>query len=266
MNGAWLKKLSINNHYSSDNKIIELSKKLALIPYLTENIANQNIDTSIFIIQHFLADFDSKYLKIFNDMLTAENIEKPNITIFNSTRKDNRNESFTSGHEIFFYKTDTIKDPPLLLHEFTHYLINYNKLAINDKKSKEIAPILSEFIIGDKEYLKERLNTTIMDAKSLVIKYSIINGNYNLKELFNKYNLTPFEQSELISDINSRGLNFDSEVSYIYGTLYAYYFSKANKLDNYRNLIMNKNISLVELDTNIVYELYDYLNIKPLTK
>ena len=120
--------------------------------------------------------------------------------------------------------------------------MNRNKKYSNNKINNEITPILVEFIISnylnDYNYLKQRLNYLIFDAKSLLVKKELINSNTKPEDIFKKYHLTEEEIKEFETELlYSKSLKYEEERNYLYGFLNAYYYSKNNDIANYLTLV-----------------------------
>ena len=254
----------------NEEYILKIANYLATISPVEYQLEAKPFSESVTIIEDLLATINPEYLILFKQMLIEQNQDNPVIYVYNSGSKDNnRNESFTFANELHIYKTDNISDVFLLLHEFTHFLINREKSYTDNKINNEIAPILMEFIIAnhlnDYNYLKQRLYYLIHDAKSLLIKKSIISGNYNLAELYAKYNFTKEEIKEFEDDLlYSKSLKYEEERNYLYGFLNAYYFSLNNSIENYLELVnrltKNRSIPFPELPLTILEDLYQQLS------
>lgn len=255
---------------ANEEYILKIANYLASISPIDYQLEDKPFDESVIIIEDLLAKINPEYLTLFKQMLIEQNQDNPVIYAYNSSSKDNkRNESFTYANEVHIYKTNNISDIFILLHEFTHFLINREKSYTDDKTNNEIAPILIEFIIAnhlnDYNYLRQRLNYLIHDAKSLLIKKSIISGNYDLEELYSKYNYTPEDIADFEEDLlYSKSLKYDEERNYLYGFLNAYYFSISNSIKNYQELVnrltKNRNIPFSELPLTILEDLYQLLS------
>lgn len=245
----FLKRLSISHQdYQEKEEYLNIANYFANLSYAKESTKEQSLEESIRIIKEILNRINKKYLELFNQMLIEEKEDNPIIYIYKSNNDVKENESLTYFHEIHFYKTDTIYDISLLLHEFSHFLINRNNAFDKDKSNNEIVPILIEFIISDlinnSNYLIVRLNSIIYEAKSILLKHEILNGNFNLDELYQKYNLTKKDITKFETDLlYSKNLKYDTEISYLKGYIYAYYYSLSNSITNYTNLVERLNIS-----------------------
>ena len=255
---------------TNEEYLLKIANYLASISPVDYQLEDKPFAESVIINEELLSKINPDYLALFKQMLIEQNQDNPVIYVYSSGSKDNnRNESFTYANEMHIYKTDNISDVFLLLHEFTHFLINREKSYTDDKINNEIAPILIEFIIAnhlnDYNYLKQRLNYLIHDAKSLLIKKSIIGGNYNLEELYSKYAYSPEEIKEFEEDLlYSKSLKYEEERNYLYGFLNAYYFSLSNSIENYQELVnrltKNRNIPFPELPLTILEDLYQQLS------
>ena len=240
---------SLDKNYKINNDYVEISKKICKLDIQKVYFEEQEIEVTIKIIQDILFDIDSKYLVLFNKMLKEKNENNPIIYIYNSN--SDINESVTIKNQIHFYKENNISDVYILLHEFTHYILNSKNIMLY--KNKEILPILMEFIIsnklGDNTYIIDRLNDIITNSKSLLIKNEIINNNYNLDKKIKEYNINNEELSIIEEDILcSKDLDYFEELSYIKGFIYAYYY---NDINNYKRLI--NNFKLDNIDINKVF-------------
>lgn len=249
----------------NDDYIIRIAKYLAKLSPLDYSLDSKDFNESLPIIEEILSIINPEYTKLFKQMLAEQNQDNPVIYIYNSSSKDTkRNESFTYANEIHFYQTNTISDIYLLLHEFTHFLMNRKNIYSNNKINNEIAPILIEFIISnylnDYNYLRQRLEYLIFDAKSLLAKKDLINTNSNPKDLFIKYNFTEEEIEEFETELLcSKSLKYEEERNYLYGLINAYYYSINNDITNYQTLVNQltntKNIPFNKLPISILDEL-----------
>lgn len=238
----------LKKDYQIDNQLIESIIPIAKLPYQEFTMEELPFESSILTIQDILSKIDISYLRIFNQMLNEENPDKPIIYIYDSNNSLDENESLTYRHEIHFYKTNTTADIYLLLHEFSHYLINRNNAYSPNKSNNEIVPMLMEYIISlelnNQEYIKHRLNDIIFQAKSLVIKSNILKGNYNLDSLYQEYNFTEKDIKRFETDLlYSKSLKYDEEISYIKGFIYASYYANLDPITNYLKLVEQLNIS-----------------------
>ncbi len=245
-NKEFLKKL--NNDYKINNEYVNISKKLVNFEIDKQKFIKQDINKSLEIIKKILLDINKDYLVLFNKMLKEEDEDKPIIYIYNSLEEVN--ESLTIKNQIHFYKTDTNADIYILLHEFTHYLINSKNRLIF--KNKEILPILMEFIISDilndKTYILDRINDIIFNCKSLLIKNEILNYNFDIDKCIKKYNINDKEKELINLDLLfSKNLNYDEEIAYIKGFIYAYYYS-LNSINNYNNLMNDFRFDSINID------------------
>lgn len=247
-----------------EEQIIRFAKQLINIEPLPYQLEPKPYEESLLIIEDILNKINPEYLKLFKQMLVEQDQAKPVIYAYNSSSNTKRNESFTYKNEIHFYKTNTISDVYLLLHEFTHFLMNRQQAFSQNKINNEIPPILIEFIISehlnDYNYLKERLSFITFDAKSLLIKKEIINGNTNLPELYLKYDMTIEEIEQFEEELlYSKSLKYEEERNYIYGLLQAFQLSLANNIENYNSLVeeltVNRNISLPPLSPTVLESL-----------
>jgi len=238
----------LKKDYQIDNQLIESILPIAKLPYQEFTMEELPFESSILMIQDILSKIDISYLRIFNQMLNEEDPDKPIIYIYDSNNSLDENESLTYRHEIHFYKTNTTADIYLLLHEFSHYLINRNNAYSYNKSNNEIVPMLMEYIISlelnNQEYIKHRLNDIIFQAKSLVIKSNILKGNYNLDSLYQEYNFTEKDIKRFETDLlYSKSLKYDEEISYIKGFIYASYYANLDPITNYLKLVEQLNIS-----------------------
>jgi hypothetical protein len=254
-----------------EEQIIRFAKQLINLEPLPYQLEAKPYEESLLIIEDILNKINPEYLKLFKQMLVEQNQAKPVIYAYNSSNSNTkRNESFTYKNEVHFYKTNTISDVYLLLHEFTHFLMNRQQAFSQNKMNNEIPPILIEFIISeqlnDYNYLKERLSFISFDAKSLLLKKEIINGNTNLSELYIKYNLTLEEIEQFEEELlYSKSLKYEEERNYIYGLLQAFQLSLANNIENYNTLVeeltVNRNITLAPLSPTVLESLVSKLAI-----
>lgn len=249
--------------------VLEMAKSLLkLEKYNLDDEDYYSFDKTLYDIKNILREININYFKQIIRMITEDDTNKPIIYTYNSNNYI-RNNSFITGNEIHFYKTDTKFDKYYLLHEFSHYLINKSKFFNLNRPKNEIPPILMEFIISnifdEKNAIKNRINNTVFESKSLIIKQSIIDGNLDLEGLFELYDLTEEEKKFIKKDILSKNyLNYKDEKKYIYGTLYGYYYSLNNDIDNYKNIVETMNncefrLPLVDTES-LIYKLKkDYL-------
>lgn len=243
----FLKKL--NKNYNINDEYVNISKELVKIKIEKQKFNKQSFDKTIRIIRNILLSINKNYLIILNKMLKEENENKPIIYIYNSNEEIN--ESLTFKNQIHFYKEDNIKDVYILLHEFTHFILNSKHILLNN--NKEILPILMEFIISNKlndtTYIFDRLNDTIFNSKSLLIKNEIINNNFDLNDKIIEFNINDKELKMIEEDLlYNKNLDYNDEISYIKGFIYAYYYS--NDINNYKRLI--NNFKLDNINTNEV--------------
>ena len=263
MDEEFLKRL--NKNYNYDNNILDIAQYLSsLKPFNIPSFNPINEDELLDIIKDILKRINNNYYLLFNKMYNEQNCNNPVIYTLTSNNNILENESNTINNEIFFYKTNTYADIYLLLHEFTHYLVNRNNSYLNDynkKRYDEVLPILIEFIISNilnnNNYIKIRINKSISYSKSILAKHEIGNGNYDINKLFNKYN---FNKEEIISFktdlLYSKSLDYNEELRYIYGFLYAYYYSD-NSINNYKFLLEeytnNRNILIPTLNKKKIF-------------
>ena len=226
-----------------EEEIINIAKQLINIELPPYSLEPKPFNESVIIVEELLSKINPDYLTLFKQMLVEQNQANPVIYVYNSANPNaKRNESFTYANEVHIYKTNQISDIYLLLHEFTHFLINRKKAYSSNKINNEIAPILIEFIasehLNDYNYLKERLSFITFDAKSLLVKKEIINGNTNLEELYQKYHFTPEDIQEFEQELlYGKSLKYEEERNYIYSLLEAFQFAKENGIANYLSLV-----------------------------
>lgn len=258
MNYNFIKELKPSNNH--DNFILNIADKYSSLSNRKVNtFKKRSIDKTIALAKAILTEIDNDYYNLFSKMIVEEDCDKPVIYTLTSNNEIKENESNTYRNEIYFYKTDTEADVYILLHEFSHFLTNRKNSYLNDlnnKKYNEIIPILMEFIISnyikDDNYLKLRENEIIYNSKSMKIKEEIGNGNFDVEYLLKKYSLNSYEKEKFINDIiYSRNLEYEEEIRYNYGYLYAYYYSLNNPISNYKSLVekytTDRNISLPKL-------------------
>ena len=251
----------VSNH---DHFIYTEAEKYYPLEYFKiEEFKIMSSEDVLMLVEKLLQEIDINYYILFQQMIQEQDCDNPVIYTFTSHNEIAQNESNTYEHEIFFYQTGTEADIYLLLHEFSHFLTNRNKSYVNDpnnRKYNEIIPILMEFIIsyylGNDNYIKVRMNELIYNSKSIMIKEEISSGNYDLDLLFKKYSLTQSDIIMLRDDLlNNKSLEYEEEIRYIYGVLYAYYYSLGNPVTNYRSLVedytISRDIKLPELNNNI---------------
>lgn len=262
----------INNQKIIDDKYIKYAKALYSISNYDVSFQSKNIEETIKEVSSILFYIDKLYSKLFNQMLDEDNCNNPYIMILNSNAKVEENESMCTKNDVFFYKTNTTADPYFLLHEFTHYLINRKESFRKNKENNEVASILSEFLIAgvnyDNTFMKNRLNNTISNAKTLLCKNEILNGNLNLKELYTKYNLSQKEIKILEYELfNMETIDANIEIPYINGFIYALKLREGDIIENYKNLVeeltisRNKNYIVPCFDT-LIDEYLETLKIK----
>lgn len=239
----------LRDEYKGDIKIekelLNFINHLIYLKYKKVVFPKCDIKDTVNTVSTILSKIDSNYQKQFLDMIIEDDCNKPNISIYN-TRKENitENESMSFEHEIYFYKTNTKADIFLLMHEFTHFLMKQNNII---EINKESIPIFSEIIcrefLDDYNFYYNRLNSTIFEAKSLKAKKDIIDGNTNLKLIYNTYNFTKEDIKKFEDDIlYSKKLDYSGELKYIDGLLKALnYYSHSNSIiSDYKNLIESK--------------------------
>ena len=259
MNYDLIKKYKPSTNH--DKYILEEARNFSFLEYkIIDKFKTMDLKESLLFINTILKDIDISYYNLFSKMIDEEDCSKPVIYLLTSQNNVEENESNTYKNEIFFYKTNTEADIYILLHEFSHFLTNRNNSYLHDpnnKKYNEIIPILIEFIIsnyvGNDNYIKLRENEVIYNSKSIMIKNEISNNNYDIEELIKKYSLSSYDKDKLINDIiYNKSLNNDEEIRYIYGFLYAKYYSKNNSINNYKYLVekytIDRNIELPRLD------------------
>lgn len=259
-----LTRLSKKCNFEGPEEYLKIAEYFTNLQYHEYSLKDQDINTTLNIIKKLLNIINPEYLLEFQQMLEQEDPNKPVIYFYTSHNPLNLNESLTYYHEIHFYKTYTEADVFLILHEFTHYLINRNNSYSDDKSNNEIAPILVEFIVSEllqnEEYLKHRLNEIIYEAKSIMLKQSIINGDTNLIKLYLRYNCTGEDILKFEHDIvSSKNLKYDEELSYLKGFIYALHFSKNDSIRHYNELVeklnVNRNIDLPEINSEEIKSL-----------
>ena len=259
----FLKKLSdTNKSYQEDEKFLMWAKALIVEP---QNCVfkEQSIEKTINVVSNILMQIAPEYSMTFLKMLDEEREDKPIIYIFNSNSPLEENESITYKNEVFFYKTNTTADVYLLLHEFSHFLININNNYSSNKRNNEIAPILIEFIVyiyhGDENFIHHRQNLISKEAKSILIKHEILNGNFDLETLYREYQMSEKEIQDFETDLlYSKKLTYEEEINYINGYVYALYYSKDEHeiITNYIKLVKelsnNRNQKLEDINLESV--------------
>lgn len=223
---------------STYRKYAEYFGKMA---YLDTFFRKYDIEKTIGDVKSLLSFANNEYLEKFEKMLNEENCDNPYIIIYDSQSSILQNESQCFAFCITFFKTDTIADISLLLHEFTHYLVNENNKKIKPFE-RETLPVLSEFLVydytKDNNFLKSRLNTVIYDSKSLLCKLAYLSGNKNINKLFEKYNFTENDIKMFKRDFFvNENLSYDGEIKYINGFVNALLLSNENAYNHYFNLI-----------------------------
>ncbi len=255
MNQEFLKRIKNNKKY--DEILLGEAKTLSsLKPFEIKEFPKLSEEELLELVEKVLKQIDSKYYEQFINMYNEQDCDNPVIYSLTSNKNILENESNTYNHEIFFYRTNTLADVYLLLHEFSHFLVNRNNSYqgdMNKKRYDEILPILMEFIISDiinnYEYLKIRFNKTIFYSKSILVKEEINNGNYDLDNLFKKYSFSKDDIEFFKNDLLfSKSLEYEEEKRYIYGFIYANYYSTIKSIDIYKSLVEqytdNRNILL----------------------
>ncbi len=248
---------SLNASINYDKLLLDEAKYLASLETLKLNGFEEIPDCDLVpLIGMLLENIDEKYYDLFFNILKEQDCNNPTLYIYKSKKEIEENESLTFNQSIHFFQTNTIADVYLFFHEFSHLLVNRKESYKNDYSNKrydELLPILSEFIIGNflnnKEYIKLRINNTIFNAKSILVKEEIKKGNYNIEELFNKYNFSKKDIEFFKNDLLfKKSLDYEVEKRYLYGFIYGYYYSLNNPIENYKYLVEqysnNRNILL----------------------
>ena len=237
-----------------NESIIKIANQLYSSNYYDISFDKCDIKTTIDKLNNILESINTNYKDYFNKLLNEENIDNPFIGIYESDSVV-ENDSFCEGEYISFYKTNTTADVFLLMHELSHALTYKNNVLQGDYE-REIVPILSEFLLAsilrDNSYLKVRYNQLILDAKSLLVKLELINGNLELDELYKKYGFSDEDIEEFEGKFRG-GFKMDNEIKYFTGFIYAYYYSLNNILNNYRELIKGS-IELTPINDEVINE------------
>lgn len=259
MNYDFIKKYKTNS--PGDPLFLNISRKLASLDYLEiDSFKEMGKDEVIDTVKVILKQINSEYLDIFNKMLEEQDCNKPVVYFLTSQNRIWENESNTFKNEIYFYRTGTVADVYILLHEFSHFLTNRQESYlrdINNKRYNEIIPFLVEYIVsntlGDDNYLRLRYNEAIYNAKSIMVKEELNTSDKDIEVLFKKYSISGEEKDKIVADIlYGKSLNYEEETRYIYGYLYAYYYSTYDAISSYCSLVeeytIDRNIEFPALD------------------
>ncbi len=251
-----------------DSFVMELAKCFSSLSYFEEHSDILSFEDCILVVEDILGKISKEYLNLFHQMLVEEDGDKPVIYIYSNGSLD-RNESSTYRHELHFYKTGYMDDVYLLLHEFTHILMNRKEHYSINKRNNEIAPIMMEFMVSsyfnNQDYLRKRMNKVIYDSKSILAKNEICHENYDIDDIYLKYHFTDEDQSFFTNDlIYHKNLGIEEEQSYLYGFIYGYYYYNHGTYDSLvEQLNEDRNITLPQISLeDVLQDLLNLLNSK----
>ena len=274
IDSSFISSINNNTKYNLEEIYYEYALFFYKMDYLLTSFRKNNIEKSIASIKKILREVNYEYLSEFEKMLNEDNCDNPYIIIYDSTSCVSENESQCFNSCISFFKTDTIADISLLLHEYTHYLVNGKNKEIKPFE-RETLPILSEFLvcdyIKDNTFLKSRLNNIIYEAKSLLCKVSIMSGFQDVSKLFKKYNFNSNDIKRFSDDLLfNKSLSCDGEIKYINGfvsalllnneDIYKLYFNLVNDI-SYIDALLKEYTTSLEIEKTLTKNLKSLKNM-----
>ncbi len=274
IDSSFISSINNNTKYNLEEIYYEYALFFYKMDYLLTSFRKNNIEKSIASIKKILREVNYEYLSEFEKMLNEDNCDNPYIIIYDSKSCVSENESQCFNSCISFFKTDTIADISLLLHEYTHYLVNGKNKEIKPFE-RETLPILSEFLvcdyIKDNTFLKSRLNNIIYEAKSLLCKVSIMSGFQDVSKLFKKYNFNSNDIKRFSDDLLfNKSLSCDGEIKYINGfvsalllnneDIYKLYFNLVNDI-SYIDALLKEYTTSLEIEKTLTKNLKSLKNM-----
>lgn len=200
-----------------------------------------DIRDSIKLVREFLKDIDSNYLNIFDKSLSDGTFE---LFLPEDDLVKRPDEPITfpkPGATIYIPVQNNATDGSIIVHEFFHYLNDDNELIINRDIFTEMISIYFELRYCQYLDLKkincnafnkevcERLDNSLIASDNLCFTSSALDIYHN----------TAF--SEGISD-------FESDVSYVIGTLLAFYALKEPRVNDIKMKYINDNINSMQIE------------------